>query len=273
MAYPDYLSLSRRIVNGGAKVNKFGLNEAVGTTYEAITTLGVYRQPQPASATPLRVKAGGNTADAPTGAGARSVVLQGINALGEFITETIPTGVAGAAGAQSARSFIRLFRCFVGASGTYANQVGTESHAADIVIENAAGTEDWATIEFGSVIAKGQSSIGCYTVPKGFTAYITDLIFSIDANKPADLLLMQRQNLTNATPPYSPRRTIEEYIGIAGTVDIAFRVPIGPFPEFTDILSYTRVTQGTAAVSIGLDIVLFNEGVRNRQITPEESIV
>lgn len=57
---------------------KFGDNPAVGTTYEIIESGGgVY--PWPTSAQPVRIRAGGNAADTAGGAGARSILVTGLD--------------------------------------------------------------------------------------------------------------------------------------------------------------------------------------------------
>lgn len=269
MTYPNELAIARRLVNGGAKDNKFGFNSAVGTAYAPVTTLGVYRTPQVSGATQLRVKAG-NVNDSATGSGARSVRLQGLDATGAFITEDIPTNGA-AAGTASTRSFLRLFRAFVSASGTYADSTG--SHAGNIIIENAAGTEDWAQISVGaSGIGKSQSQIVCYTIPKGYVGHALGIFMSADSNKPVDFLIMQRQNILETVPPYTARRVVEEYIGLVGTVNSPFSIPLGPFPGLTDIIAYARVGQGTAAVSAGINFALFAEPVTSSAITSDEDL-
>ena len=151
-------------------VHKFGHNNAVTTTFAPLCQGGIWRTPQPAAATQVRVKAG-NANDTAAGSGARAVMIEGRNALGEIVTETLATAGA-SAGANSTNSYIRIHRAFVSASGTYATATAsTGSQSADIVIENAAGTEDWLTIESSGLTA-GQSEIGAYMIPKGFDGFI-----------------------------------------------------------------------------------------------------
>jgi len=165
ITYPPELRIARGDMLGHSVVHKFGHNEAVGTSYEAIAAGGIWRTLQPASATTLRVKAG-NTNDTNGGSGAWEIELQGISATGALITETV-TLAGTSASTATTQTFIRLIRFFVTKSGTYGTP-SAGSHADAIVIENGAGGTDWGTIPL-SGLAHGQSQVALYTVPLGYT--------------------------------------------------------------------------------------------------------
>lgn len=237
-------------------VQKFGANASVGTTYEPLCRGGVYRTPQVAGATPLRIKAGGNANDSSGGSGARKVTIQGLNELGEAVTDVIATnGIS--ASAATANSFLRVFRCFVSESGTYANS-SSGSHSGDITIENSAGSEDWAVIGFDG-FAFSQTEIAAYSIPKGKEAYISNILVSTDSTKTVDLLLFKREDILQTSAPYSAMRMQERINQKQGGVfSISPETPFGPYPEFTDIGFMAKVLSGTASVEASFEIIMRN---------------
>jgi len=266
MAHPSYLDITRRISTGLTKVSKFGRNGAVGTTTVPITIDGVYRTPQVSGATALRVRAG-NANDAAAGSGARAVTLEGLDETGAFARETIATN-GESAGALSTTTWLRVFRCYVSASGTYAS-TAAGSHSAAIVIETSGGTE-WAQIS-ATGFPEAQSLIAAYSVPLGFHAYVTDLTFSVDSAKTADVLFFRRDNILQTAAPYSAMRLVEEYDGVSGFISPNLQVPLGPFSELTDIGFMARVAAGTADVSASFSIILNSGDPRTRSSIPQEN--
>ncbi len=75
-----YDRISRGLVDGQSVVHKFGRG-VVGTSFVPIAFGNIYRTPQPANATALRVKAG-DANDTAAGTGAREVMVQGLSATG-----------------------------------------------------------------------------------------------------------------------------------------------------------------------------------------------
>lgn len=243
-------------VEGWSVVHKFGHNQAVGTTYAPITYGSLYPTPQVSAATALRVKAG-NAADTADGAGARKVMLYGIDETGAEVSEELTTAGASASSPTSA-TFLRLFRAFVSESGTYAS-ASAGSHAAAITIENAAGTEDWATIALEG-FPRGQSYIGAYTVPLGKTAYLMSAHASTDSTKVTDLILFFRPNILQTSAPYSAMRAQRDvHVGPRGFADILLDAPMGPYAALTDIGFMGKVDSGTAEVDVNFEIWLKDE--------------
>lgn len=251
MSYPSSLDISRGIAPGCRVISCFGRNTAIGLTFTPVTRSGFYRTPQPAGATALRVKAGGNAADTANGAGARSITLVGLDAAGELITDTIATAGASAS-AASTKTFIRLLNAFVATSGTYASQ-SAASHVGTITIENAAGGSDWAVISDGS-FPRGASEIGAYTVPKGRSAYVQAIRLSSDADKKANIILFQRSNILQSVAPYSTMRLVSEFPAVAGSLQVDYDPPL-PFPELTDFGFMASVGASTVDVSVSFDVV------------------
>lgn len=232
-------------------VLKFGRSSNVGTSFAPVSIGNIYRTPQPAAATALRIKAG-NANDTAAGSGAREVTLIGMDETGAEVTEVIATAGASASSATAA-TFIRLYRAYVSKSGTYAT-AAAGSHAADIVVENAAGTEDWATIG-ASDFPKGQTEIGSYTVPLGMTAWISEIVLHVDSSKSVDIILFQRAGVLDTAAPYSAMRLVKNFVGVNGV----FTAPL-PFPlrfgELTDVGFMAKVATGSADVSVDMDMVV-----------------
>lgn len=252
MTWTDTLSIARGLSRGVMSDTKFGLNESVGSTFAPITINGLYRTPQPSGAVALRVRAG-NANDAPGGTGARSIQITGLNETGELVSEVIATN-GNAAGPASTAIFIRLFRVAIAQSGTYATQAAG-SHAADIIIEDANGNA-WATIN-ATDFPRGQSLIGCITVPLRKKMFVYDLNVTVDAAKNIDLVAFQRQNILQSSAPFSAMRVVEDHPGINGaTFRKTYALPIS-FPPLTDFGYMARYLSGgsTAQVSVTFDYV------------------
>jgi len=245
-----HLDLARGVSPKHTVIHKFGRNKAVSTTYTPVSIGGVYQTPQ--TATTLRVKAG-NVNDTANGTGARSIYIEGLNATGQLVSEVLDTNGA-SSGTASVNSYIRLFRAYVATSGTYATSAAG-SHAADIVIENSAGGTNWATIEVGN-FPKGQSEIGAYTVPLGYNAYINNMSFNVESTKSANILLFQRRGILDNSAPYDAIRLIFTVTGVGGNQTVADTVPLGPFPELTDLGFLAMVATGNAIVSVNFEILL-----------------
>ena len=235
-------------------VQKFGTNHAVGTSFVPITLGGIYNMPQPAAATTLRVKAG-NVNDTAAGSGAREITLEGLDETGALVTEVLATAGASASLATTT-TFIRLLRFWVSASGTYANIAGG-SHAADIVIENGAGGTDWGTIAILG-FPHSQSSIGAYTVPLGYKAYMLDFGMTNGSSKSFDFIFFKRESILDAAAPYKSMRLINNGAGI--TVPFVKMFPDAiEFEALTDIVPLAKVAAGTGEITVDINLLLVQD--------------
>ena len=232
--------------------HQFGRNIACPTTYVPVSDNGVYRTPQPAAATRLRIKAGGNAADTASGAGARSVRLWGLNASGDEIVETLATAGASAS-ALTTNSFIRLYQAEVYTSGTYGTQAAG-SHTGSITIENAAGTEDWAQIQLNG-FPSGTTGIGSITVPRNHVGLVSSIQINVDQTKTTDVLILKREGILDAAAPYRPIQKVQEFLGVARSISVKFEVPL-KFPQLTDLGVLAKVSNGTGAVSVDVEVLM-----------------
>lgn len=250
MTYPAGLDVARGLAVGVSYEHKFGRNAQIGTDFAPVVNGGFYRAPQVSGATQLRIKAG-DAADTADGAGARSVELAGLDVSGNEIIEILATNGASPSDPTS-QLFLRLYRVKVLTSGTYATQAD-HSHAGAIVIENAAGTEDWATIANTS-IGRGQSQIACYTTSAREEIYLAKMRISSDSVKKIDIALYQRQSVLDTSTPYSAMRVVEEFTQISGVSEFNFDPPLY-FPPLTDVGFLAKVTSGSADVSASFDFI------------------
>ena len=237
--------------DGYSVVHKFGRNSSVGSNFTPVCNGGAYRTPQVSGATTLRVKSGGDANDTAAGSGARSVTLQGLDATGALVSETIATAGTSAS-AYTTTEFIRLFRLFVASSGTYASATAA-SHADDIVIED--GTNDWAVID-ATDFARGQSQIGVYSIPLGYRGFVERVEVSTQSNKVVDLNFYSRENILETAAPYTAMKLKRELVGIEGNSESTFPIPKGPYPALTDIGFMAKVSTGSADVSVDFTILL-----------------
>lgn len=232
--------------------HQFGRNPACTTDYKPVADSGIYRTPQVAGATSLRVKAGGNAADAANGAGARSVKITGINQLGDEVSEVIATAGASAS-ASTSTTFIRVYLVTVYESGTYGTQ-DAGSHVADITIENTAGTQDWAQIQVNG-FAASSTGIGSVTVPRNHVGLLMSVHLNVDLTKSTSLIVLKREGILQAAAPYSPITKVQEFLGVSAAVKISFDVPI-KFPELSDVGILAKVANGTGSVSVDMEIIM-----------------
>lgn len=240
-------------IAGHSVVQKFGHNPLVGTSFVPVTSIGAYPTPQVSGATTLRIKAGGSANDTAAGTGAREIELQGLDETGAYVTETLATAGASASSVTTT-TFMRLYRIYVTASGTYASSAAA-SHEGAIVIENGTGGTDWAQIDLND-FANSQSKIGVYTVPLGKTAYILSARISAESTKVVDAVFFQRQGILETAAPYSAMRVNYELAGITDTRQIVMKSSTSPFPELTDIGFMAKVASGTADVDVDFEILL-----------------
>lgn len=256
--YP-WLDISRGLATGHTVVKKFGRSTAVGTTFVPIARGNVYNTPLAASATTLRIAAGGDANDTAAGTGAREVTFVGLDENWAEVTEAVATAGASASSATTT-TFTRLYRAYVSSSGTYATSAAG-SHAATITIENGAGGTTWATID-ATDFPLSQTEIGAYSVPTGYTAYVflDDVVIETNG-KTCDLLFFWRAANDDTAAPYSAMRVQSALYGLTpGATDLSGRsVPYGPYVGPCDIGWLGKVDAGTGGISVEFEIHLVNE--------------
>lgn len=248
----DYFNdVSQGVYDGEYIVNKFGRNGAIGTSLAPVSIGGNYRTPTTAQALEFVSTSANDTA---AGSGARSIFIQGLDSNFDLISETIATN--GLTPVALVNSYTRVFRFFVATSGTYASQTAS-SHAGNLILQASGAGDEWARIDLvATVFGVGQSQIGCYTVPRGYTACLLSKHITVETNKPASLYFFKRDQINVASAPFGPMRLFEENDGIQAPFSVNGKAPIQTFDEMTDIGFMSIVGAGTASVSVDFQLHL-----------------
>lgn len=249
--HPTPFSIAIDSASGWRSIKVPGRNTAVGETFVPVAPGGLYRTPQATAAVSLRIRAGGNAADSPSGAGARRIELYGLKADGTEVIEVLDTaGTEQSAATEN--QFIRLFQAKVVLSGTYATQTAG-SHVGNILIEDTAG-QLWTSIPLNG-FPEGITRIGAFTVPVNYEAYLIGFRINTTAQKVVDGLVFQRSGVLETSPPYSAMTAILELFNVTGFVDESFDAPVY-LPPLTDVGVMAVVSGQAARVNSDLGLLL-----------------
>lgn len=238
-----------------SRTHKFGKSASVGTTFVPVCAGETYWTPT--AATTLRAVST-DADDTSAGAGARTIVVQGLDANWALQTATI-TMAGTSDSSDTSESFIRVFRAWVATSGTYAT-ASAASHQGEITIKTTAGTtvakiltvDGLTTNGFGT----GQTQIAAYTVPAGKKAILWSIDAWVDSTKTNDLVFFKRENADDVTSPYDSMRVVSEYVGIVSDVHENPGQAIDVFPAKTDIGIMARVSATTSTITANFSFTL-----------------
>ena len=250
-SYEYMIEVQKGNVPGASIVHKFGRNAAVPNgTFEGVNQLSAAFNFLTA-ATTVRIKSGGNAADATAGAGAQVITIEGLDNTGAFASENLATNGASASG-NTTTSFWRVFRVYIGdgAAGTYGG-----ANVGDIVLENSGGGTDLIMIATG----EGQSQYGAYAIPTGKTGYLMGVKVQADASKAADFKLCVRNDLTDVTTPYSPRRIKFYWDGVLGSDNLMGNSPLLMIQPLSDIWMEAQGGGAITEVSVDFEILLIDD--------------
>jgi hypothetical protein len=243
----DFSALATRGLTEYSITHKFGRNENVGTSFEAISLTGDYQMPTTAQALEI---VSTSASDTSAGSGARSVTVQGLD--GSFNELTQDVVLNGTTAVAITTDMTRINRAYVKESGTYAS-ITAGSHAGDITIRESGGGASWALLS-ATDYPRGQSELGAYSVAAGKNAMLRIVTVSVDNNKAANVMLVKREGSDVASAPYDPARIVFELGGITGESILSTVAPFGPFEGPCDLYFLARVTSGTAEVDIDFEI-------------------
>jgi len=228
-----YLEVAKGNVPKHSIVHKFG-SGAVTTSILPVTFTNNY--PTPTAAVALEVVSS-NAADAQNGVGARTITFVGLDANWAEVTQVVSTHATdGTIAVSIPTSLIRMYRWYVSESGA-----------------------TWSQIPI-TPFAIGQSTIGVYTIPLGFTAYLLSKNVNVNSNKAADLYMFRRPLANDVTTPYTGTlRVIQMELGVIGGLNFDVHVPklIGAGP--CDIGFMAAVASGTGDVSVEFELLLIED--------------
>ena len=246
---------SKGNVPGHTVIHKFGRNSAISSTFAPITESSFYRTPT--SNTALEVVSN-DANDTSTGTGARSITYEGLQESGgNLVVVTNTVSLNGTTAVALPDSLIRLYRWRVATSGTYATQTSA-SHQGTLTIQESGGGNTWSTIVLNT-FGRAQSQIGCYTVPTGYTAFISEIVYSIENDKEAEILLYQRPGVLNTTAPFDAMRLVTEVSSARGVAEANYSAPF-IFEEETDILFFGKLKSGSGPGTVDFTLYLVENG-------------
>lgn len=177
---PWELQVSRGQISWHKLLFKFGNNPDINGSLETIWSHGglyVY----PASAITMKVSSA-SANDSSDGTGARTILVAGLDANYNEISEII--SLAGQTAVNTTQSFIRVFRAYVITAGSGGTAAGIIYVGTGVVTAGVPATV-YAEIPLGD----NQTTMAIWTVPAGYTAYISAGTFSAASNNDAQYIL------------------------------------------------------------------------------------
>ena len=252
----DYYS---EVMKGSYKdefiVNKFGRNGAVGTSLTHVSISGVYQTPTTAQSLELLSS---NAADGVAGAGARKVLVEGLDSNFDLQQEEVI--MDGLTPVALTNQFIRVFRMTVSESGSYVT-ISVPSHVGQITLRGAGVGATWVVIdtieEATTGFGIGQSQIGTYTVPRGYTAFLLSKTFSVESNKSARIYFFKREKADDVAVPYTGiMRLFEQNDGISGLASIHAKAPLNVITEMSEVGFFALAAVASASISVEFQLHL-----------------
>lgn len=252
----EYLiEVSRGNVSGASIVQKFGSNEGVSTSWEVVSSNGLYEMPTTAQSLEF---VSSSAADALNGVGAHELTIIGLNASWEEQTVVMATHATdGTTAVAITGTWTRVYRAYVSSSGTYATAT-SGSHVGTIDIQGSGGGTVYAQIGLISTFPAGQTAISAYTIPSGKTGYFLGKTISPEANKPTSVNLFIRENADDVTTSFGAMRIIELVYGLEAPFVHSSVAPLAKLPAKTDLGFLAKVATGTGQISIDFEILLID---------------
>jgi hypothetical protein len=223
---PFDLQVARGQITGHSTVNIYGFQPAVTTTQiPAWEIAGAYTYPTVATLMNLASSDAGDTS--------ATVVIIGLDANFEPISEVL--ALNGTTDVVTTKLYFRINSMVV----------RTGSPAGVITLKDPSNTTTYARIN--ALVGRTQMSI--YTVPAGFTFYLSRVNAYTSLNgSTADFITYRNLSVLNP----SGVRSLSQQAPFTNVYE-ARRVMPRPFLEKTDIQLQSRTSAGTAAVSISAE--------------------
>lgn len=225
------LQVARGQIQGHKTLFKFGNNEDINGSLETIWSYGgLYVYPTSA----IQMKVSSTSAnDTSGGTGARTIVVSGLNATYDEVSETVVLN--GQTAVLTTTTFIRVFRSFVVTAGTGATAAGTIYIGTGTV---TAGVP--ATVYAQIVLGENQTLMALWTVPAGYTLYISRGTFSGASNNSAQYILSKFM----IRPFNGVFRNVADVTVNSNVISYDFEVPLA-IPEKSDIEARGIALAGT----------------------------
>ncbi len=233
----------------------FGINSAVGTSFEDIWVVGGDLNFL-TSATIVETSSG-DADDTVAGTGARVVTIFGLDSTGAEISEDI--NMNGETVVQSSNSYLRINKVVVKECGTYGgcnfDDITTQVTGGGSILARISGAETIDTATYGL----GVSQLGLYSVPLNKTAFLTRLKVNSDSSKVVEIYVYCRSRIEDNSAPMSPRFLLWSNTSLIGADEIIFDSYIA-IPHKSDI--WFRAKGGDAqggAVEVSMDLIIVDD--------------
>ena len=166
---PFELQVARGQISWHRSVTIFGYNSDVDTSLETVWPYGGLL-PYPSNALQLSVSSD-NANDTSAGTGARTVYLEGLDADHNTISEVVTLN--GQTAVTTTRSYLHINNCYVLTAGSGNSAAGTIYFGTGVVTAGVPATVyDVIQFDYNARVT------GSYTVPSGYTAYVSQGLFS-----------------------------------------------------------------------------------------------
>jgi len=235
---PFNLQVSRGQIERHKTVFKFGYNDVVGNTEETVWSQGeIYSHPTVATIMTVSSSSANDTA---AGTGARTVRVYGLDADYNEIDELITLN--GQTAVSTTKSYLRTFRMIVLSAGSIGHNDGIIYMGSGTVTAGVPANKYALVDGFGD----NQTMMLVYTIPAGFTAYMTqnNISTAYGGNTKASL------NCRLVARPFGQVFQSKERLTIVdGTHSQIYTYPL-VFTEKTDLEYRARSSSGAVDFSI-----------------------
>ncbi len=241
------------VYEGITASNHFGSNPVVGTSYEIIREAGGGHTWLSAAA--VHDVTSSSTNDTSDGTGIRTVLLTGLDANYNVITETVTMN--GTTTVNTSASFLRINEAHGVSAGS------NETNVGDIYITETGGAftagvpDDLDLVQEKIPVGFTQSESTIFTIPAGFTFYTHSILLFAAANKTVTFRECIRHSEDAITTVL--------FEGVAqDTEELIQRGAMPIVEEKHSIFMQAKVNTGSAEVSAAVDGWLVNNTLRDQ---------
>jgi hypothetical protein len=245
---PFELQVARGQIAWHNALFKFGINADVGSSIETVWAQGgTYAYLDAATILKISSSSANDTSD---GTGARTVYISGLDGSYNEINEVVTLN--GQTEVNTTKSYLRVFRIYVVTAGNGATAAGT-IYAGTGTVTSGVPANIYGIIGIGA----NQTQMALWTVPAGYTLYLTGVFYSsggTTANAFTNFQLNQR-SLGGVFRQQSSTR-----VAANGSFVLDLHTPLR-FPEKTDLEVRAVTSSGSASVSAEFEgIYIKNDG-------------
>jgi hypothetical protein len=233
---PFELQVARGQISWHERLFQFGTNTNVGTAFSTLWPGGGTLYAYPSAATVLKISSA-SASDAAAGTGARTVLVNGLDADYNEISETVTLN--GQTAVNTVNSYLRFHYMEVLTAGSGGTAAGILYAGVGVVTSGVP-----ATIYGYVSVGYNVSEQALWTVPAGYTAYITSCAWT-SGNTTANVIITGSLNLRKLGSVFVVESTCKMTAG--NSFDRHFDTPI-MVQEKTDI--EMRAASSTAGSAV-----------------------